>query len=72
MKKEHLVTACDVCPLRRQHRGQGEYWEFCTHPESPKGYDNIIPLRGEIPKFPEWCPLQKEEYEVSYRIEEEK
>lgn len=47
------VISCARCPLRQQHRGHGECWDYCSHPSAPRGYGNIIPEGGAFPAF---CP----------------
>lgn len=56
---EMEVAGCGDCPMRQSHRGHGENWDWCSHPQSPKGYDNIIKQDYKVPSThitPEWCP----------------
>lgn len=50
------VTDCCDCPCRKNHYGHGENFEYCSHNESPKGYDNII---KDISVIPRWCPINE-------------
>lgn len=57
---ETKVNNCSNCPLKKNHYGHGENWDYCTHPNSPEGYSNIIEN-----KHPKWCPLRKGSYTIS-------
>ena len=50
------ATDCRDCPYRQNHYGHGENFEYCSHPEGPKGYDNII---KDIKVIPKWCPINE-------------
>ena len=58
------VSNCSNCPLKANTRGHGENFDYCSHPESPKGYDNII---DRDVAHPNWCPLKKGDYVISLR-----
>ena len=54
MKLTIDVTDCRDCPCKHHHYGHGENFDYCSHPEGPKGYDNII---NDIKVIPRWCPI---------------
>jgi hypothetical protein len=59
-----LVKDCTNCLFCNHHRGHGENWHECRHPDSPGGYDNIIQggnTRSRPLKMPNWCPLKSGE-----------
>lgn len=68
MKLTIEVKDCHDCPCRKNHYGHGENFEFCSHPESPRGYDNII---QNIDVIPIWCPIS-ERTDEEYMKEAEK
>lgn len=51
------ITGCNDCPLKRSYTGHGENFYYCTHPNSPKGYDSVLANYGEV-LFEEWCPIK--------------
>ena len=63
MKLEVEVKDCRDCPMRHSHRGHGECWEECCHPEFPGGaYDNILwGCQESFKEIPKLCPLKKKE-----------
>ena len=64
MKLTIEIKDCTNCPMKRDHRGHGECWTYCSHPESPKGYDNILwGCREEFTALPDWCPIMAKEGE---------
>ena len=62
MRIDLEVTNCEDCPLAKAHRGHGECWTYCSHPNHGRAsYEDI--LYGCNEKFkgtPNWCPLLKE------------
>ena len=61
MKAFIEVTDCRDCPFAGDHRGHGECWTECRHPQHNQGaYGNI--LWGCQEKFkttPIWCPIKE-------------
>ena len=61
MKAVIEVTDCRDCPFATDHRGHGECWKQCSHPQHNQGaYGNI--LWGCQEKFkatPNWCPIKE-------------
>jgi hypothetical protein len=61
MKAVIEVTDCQDCPFATDHRGHGECWKQCSHPQHSQGaYGNI--LWGCQEKFkatPNWCPIKE-------------
>lgn len=64
VKTVFSINGCVDCPFKHGHRGHGESWEECRHPDSPKdSWGNIINRHGNDTEAfrPEWCPLGVEE-----------
>ena len=60
MKLTIDVTNCSDCPCRKHHYGHGENFDYCDHPEGPKGYDNILnDYRNDYKSIPTWCPIRE-------------
>lgn len=60
---EFELNDCRGCILRKQSCGHGEGWDYCTHPEAPSGYNNVIDdFLDDMKKygFPVWCPFKKD------------
>lgn len=54
------VDGCYNCPMKRNHYGHGENWDYCAHDDAPEGYDKIIDMRLVTGRTkPEWCPIAK-------------
>lgn len=55
------VTNCLDCPFKKEHRGQGECWSYCSHPETKqKTYENILwGCQARFIEVPKWCPIFK-------------
>lgn len=54
------------CPMRKHHGGQGESWWYCSHPDAPDGYENILNATSIIiAGIAYWCPLKGSENETS-------
>jgi hypothetical protein len=54
------ITNCFDCPHKASIDNHGEYFYYCSHPESPKGYSSVI-CGGHVKKIeknPDWCPLK--------------
>jgi len=52
------VTDCRDCPYKHDHRGHGECWAECNHPDAPGGYKNILwGCQESFEKVPGWCPI---------------
>lgn len=52
------VTNCLDCPFKKDHRGHGECWAYCSHPDAPTNYDNILwGCAAYFKEIPSWCPL---------------
>ena len=58
MKLTLEINNCHDCPCRKNHYGHGECFEFCSHPQAPRGYDNILPNKSEDWP-PIWCPISE-------------
>lgn len=62
MKLEIEVKDCKSCPMAHYHRGHGECWTECRHPDHGReAYESI--LFGCYESFkgvPKWCPLLKD------------
>lgn len=57
------VTDCRDCPFRKQHRGHGECWDYCSNQNTGLGlYDRILFGCNQPSNFrpPNWCPVFKE------------
>lgn len=52
------ITDCRDCPYARDHKGHGECWKECWHPDE-KGdtYGIIWGCRESFTKIPKWCPF---------------
>jgi hypothetical protein len=56
--KMPIPKDCRDCIFRKPYRGHGECWDYCSHPESPEGYDSILwGCQSSFKKIPKWCPL---------------
>lgn len=55
---EIVVNDCRDCYFTYRHRGHGEAWEECSHPDSDEWPGNIINGYDEdCESIPIWCPL---------------
>ena len=63
MKAEIEVTDCRDCPYAKDHRGHGECWKYCSHPQGHRpGYGDILWGCGaQFEATPAWCPLKARE-----------
>lgn len=61
MKLEIEVADCRDCPMARDHRGHGECWTYCAHPNNGRGaYEDILWGCGaEFEAVPDWCPIKE-------------
>jgi len=61
MKAVIEVTDCQDCPFANDHRGHGECWKECCHPQHNQGaYGNILWGCGaQFKATPSWCPLKE-------------
>jgi hypothetical protein len=58
------VKNCNNCPFAKAHRGHGECWTECTHPDNNRNpYENILcGCNQELPTTPPyWCPILKQQ-----------
>jgi hypothetical protein len=60
MKAVIEVTDCRDCPFAHDHRGHGECWKECTHPQHNQGaYGNVLwGCQAKFTATPDWCPLK--------------
>lgn len=65
MKAEIEVTDCRDCPFANDHRGHGEGWKECRHPNHNQGaYGNILWGCGaKFKAVPDWCPIKESKNE---------
>ena len=61
MRLEIEVTDCRDCPMAHDHRGHGECWKECAHPDyRGDPYGNILWGCGaEFKAVPNWCPIKE-------------
>ncbi len=61
MKATVEVTDCRDCPFARDHRGHGECWKECCHPQNNRGpYENILcGCQEQFKCVPKWCPIME-------------
>lgn len=64
MNEKHIltleITNCEDCLLKKSHKGHGECFEYCSHPDSPDGYQSIIHgCQEKFTETPSWCPIFK-------------
>ena len=61
MKAVIEVTDCRDCPFAGDHRGHGECWKECRHPQNNRGaYANILwGCQEQFKSTPSWCPLKE-------------
>jgi hypothetical protein len=65
------IKRCSSCIFNRSGDvGHGAYVTSCCHPNSPNGYDSIIPKQYD--KFPTWCPLRTKKFVLSLDFTKEK
>jgi hypothetical protein len=60
MKAVIEVTDCRDCPFGHDHRGHGECWKECNHPQHNQGaYGNVLwGCQAKFEATPDWCPLK--------------
>lgn len=53
------VDNCLNCPFKKEHRGHGECWTYCSHPDKTvKPYEDILwGCQESFTKTPTWCPI---------------
>lgn len=54
------IEGCRNCPYKHHHRGHGEDWEECSHPQAPGGYASIVNPNNKT-GFAAFCPLVKDQ-----------
>ena len=59
MKIEVTINDCRDCIFARDHRGHGECWKYCSHPEKnrPAYADILWGCGAQFESVPMWCPL---------------
>ena len=66
LKLEFEVTGCNDCPMRKDHSGHGECWDYCSHPDhNQPAYGEILrgcnernPEKHKPDWTPDWCPIK--------------